>query len=686
MQLNKIILKNFRNHANAEFSFSNGVTGIVGENGAGKSGVVESILFLMTGEGYGTKEAMINVSHVTGYVIGHFTIEGKPAVLERHLDTSKVRLEYDGVVYKKASEVAGLWDSLFQIDKHIMKNVVVSKQKDIALLFSGDAAVREKLFQKIFMVPNTTKLRDIIWNGYIKQQPPQLAVENAGDLSSELQVSEKLLELARAQVQPTAPQAAELDAALIRQAYVNTCINSQADLEKFSTKISELEAIEAGLTDKIATGRECYSEEAHSAAKQTISNLQQIGPLFNRKQAAAAAVTKAEADLQKLGFTAAMADEVADKTQQAARLGGELTTLRTKYKEVNEKLSIYRKNGLTDAVEVCPTCGSEIKDLQAAIAHLTNELEHITRDGEVLSTAIEQNNVRLSKLGGQQQQHQMLTASVTENQAIVDSMADVNYSEQELVEHKEQLALLAAVKEKIDLSVRKLDAAVAERMQLQTRRASLTVYDNRKKSAAHEQAELLLSITEHREKIAKQHALDIEVAGLEKNIASFTAKIATNNAAIAANVRREKYTTVLEEMYEILHTSKLPRMLIQTYADTVAGGINEVLALFNFPYSVSVNSSFGVDVFNESGVKLPSVSGGQEVMIGMSLRLALHELFGCGFPFMIIDEGSDGLAPKAKSQYFEIIENLKNLSKLKQIIVIDHDPALESAVDHVLRL
>ena len=162
--------------------------------------------------------------------------------------------------------------------------------------------------------------------------------------------------------------------------------------------------------------------------------------------------------------------------------------------------------------------------------------------------------------------------------------------------------------------------------------------------------------------------------------------IAKNNKDMQVNARRQNYAKVLEEMYDILHTGKLPRMLIQTYASNVSTGMSNVLGLFEFPYTAEVNNNFGIDVYDASGNKLPSVSGGQEVMVGMSLRLALHEMFGGAFPFMIIDEGSDGLAPAAKKEYFEIIRNLKTMSKLKQIIVIDHDPALENVVDNVLRL
>ena len=43
---------------------------------------------------------MITLGQVTGYVLGHFIIDGKEAVLERHLDSAKVNFKYGDTIYK----------------------------------------------------------------------------------------------------------------------------------------------------------------------------------------------------------------------------------------------------------------------------------------------------------------------------------------------------------------------------------------------------------------------------------------------------------------------------------------------------------------------------------------------------------------------------------------------------------
>jgi DNA repair protein SbcC/Rad50 len=49
MLLSRLVLKNFKRYRNQEICFRDGITGIVGNNGTGKSTIVEAILFALYG-------------------------------------------------------------------------------------------------------------------------------------------------------------------------------------------------------------------------------------------------------------------------------------------------------------------------------------------------------------------------------------------------------------------------------------------------------------------------------------------------------------------------------------------------------------------------------------------------------------------------------------------------------------
>jgi DNA repair exonuclease SbcCD ATPase subunit len=91
-------------------------------------------------------------------------------------------------------------------------------------------------------------------------------------------------------------------------------------------------------------------------------------------------------------------------------------------------------------------------------------------------------------------------------------------------------------------------------------------------------------------------------------------------------------------------------------------------------------------MYTEDNQIVPTVSGGQEMQIGISLHLALHELFSQSFPLLVIDEGTTHLDTTNRKAYFEIIKKLKANEKLQQILIIDHDEGLSTVVDNVINL
>jgi DNA repair exonuclease SbcCD ATPase subunit len=122
------------------------------------------------------------------------------------------------------------------------------------------------------------------------------------------------------------------------------------------------------------------------------------------------------------------------------------------------------------------------------------------------------------------------------------------------------------------------------------------------------------------------------------------------------------------------------------YADVVTEYLQEKLQCFNIPYTPKLSDKFKIEMYTEDNQIVPTVSGGQEMQIGISLHLALHELFSQSFPLLVIDEGTTHLDTTNRKAYFEIIKKLKANEKLQQILIIDHDEGLSTVVDNVINL
>jgi exonuclease SbcC len=679
MILNKLILKNFRNHRSASFEFSEGVTGIIGGNGSGKSRIVEAVLFLLTGEGYGKKAEMLTVGQASGYVIGHMTIDGKEAILERHIDTAKVNFVYDGKTFKKSSEVNEIWSSLFQIDSNIVHNVIVSNQGEIALLFNGDNATKEKLFQKIFKVPNTTKLRDVIWNNYIKDAPPEYPVKDTIEIKSNIQCLEKLIEMSEASLSEVSIDNDAYDELVARKAFLQKVEdsfdkhNKLADsllsvLEKNKSVTASADSLRSKMQlINIQEYRECL------AVQKTAKSMHETKQLWERKKSS---LTEPEKKPDR--------NYIKTLQQKEMELEADLKTKRASVAELNKKIEEYEKSGLSSGV--CPTCGTELKDVAALVEHTEAERARIINAGKI------QKSVLLPVQEALKQQLELLRVweeHEKEAQAIengLETYKDVNFDE-------EAYTLCSSVIEKYSNWELKLSALGKEILaydheahSLRVQIAGLATYDKDPIEFTSEKIAVQAKITDLQNKREEAKKLEIEIAANKREIKGLKQDLEDNSSYLEKNLKRKEYVDVLKNVYDLFHTGKFPRALIQTYSSTVSEYMNEVLSSFDFPYTAKVNETFGIDIFNEEGLQLPAISGGQQVMVGFSLRLALHNMFVGAFPFMIVDEGSYGLNNENAKKYFEIIKSLGKSSKFKQVIVIDHHSELSDYVDNSINL
>lgn len=679
MTLNKIILKNFRTHRSASFDFSEGVTAIIGGNGSGKSSIVEAIVFLLTGEGYGkTKAEMLTVGQTSGYVIGHLEIDGKEAVLERHVDTAKVNFMYDGKTYKKSGEVNELWDSLFQIDKNIVQNVIVSNQGEIAMLFNGDNATKEKLFQKIFMVPNTSKIRDVAWS-YIKEAPPEYPVKDSVELSSNLQCLEKTIELTEEELSKLELDNKQYEDLIARKAYLGKVEESFKLQEKIGPRMEEALEKSRQLTKSIDSLRDKLQLIKIQDYRDCLAEQKAQKSLFDSRASwltKKASLTKPSEELDKSGIQLLQKKEL--------ELEADLKVKREKVAALNKQIEEYEKSGLASGV--CPTCGTELQDIATLVTHTSSERATIISAGKIQKTVLTSTQNVLTEKTKHLQAWEAYEKELQTIESALETYKDVNFDQ-------EAYDLCASVIDKYNNWENKLNSLnnelrdadnVVNRLNVET--ASLTAYDKDITGFNAEKIVIGQKILDFQNTQEAAKKLEIAIAADKREVKSIKQDLTDNASYIDKNNKRSEYTGILKSVYDLFHTGKFPRALIQTYSSTVSEYMNEVLESFDFPYSAKVNETFGIDVYNEEGLLLPSISGGQQVMVGFSLRLALHNMFVGAFPFMIVDEGSYGLNNDNAKKYFEIIKTLGKTSKFKQVIVIDHHTELSEYVDNTINL
>lgn len=158
MMIRNLELHNFLSHENSVVSFDQGVNIIVGQNGAGKSSIIDAIKFALFGDKRGDsiadlikrgKDSMsVSLEFSTGgddYRITRILTMGKNDIRNRDASLLKNGTE----IARTVKEVNSAIEDTLGINKELFRNSVFVEQGEIATLVSEEKAKREETFGRI---------------------------------------------------------------------------------------------------------------------------------------------------------------------------------------------------------------------------------------------------------------------------------------------------------------------------------------------------------------------------------------------------------------------------------------------------------------------------------------------------------------------------------------------------------
>jgi len=180
--IKRIELKNFKSHLNTGIDFNTGISIIMGDNGAGKSSILESISFALFKE-YASKkmDKLINNEKNQMKVTIEFIANNRTykVVRKRKRNSSPESMLYVedngrfSVIEKGDSAVSSEVERIIDLDKNLFLNAVYVRQGEIANLITQNPAEKKEMMGRLLGVQdleNSWKNMKFIIDDYRKQE------------------------------------------------------------------------------------------------------------------------------------------------------------------------------------------------------------------------------------------------------------------------------------------------------------------------------------------------------------------------------------------------------------------------------------------------------------------------------------------------------------------------------------
>jgi DNA repair protein SbcC/Rad50 len=782
MRLNSLRLCNFRQHTDTYITFEDGLTGIIGANGSGKTTILEAIAWALYGQdaARGKKETIRSLRagpNARVKVELDFELGGHRYRIDRGLTHAELYL--DGAEGPIANSITGVSDMLRRrlgMSRDEFFNTYFTGQKELDVMAAMAPSERAQFLSRVLgyerlrvaqklvkersrtIGAEATGVRSAMPDAASIERMHAEAVQRLGQASERARLSGERRDRAGALLSDLVPRwlAAQREREQLQEALSELRVaESEAasyarDAERIGRELADVEMADAEL-------RRLAGELAPLAPlSEELQRLDQLASDDGRRRTLLENERSLEEELRRLRERHAriesappLEEEVTLELEQRRaaleQVQGELEAKRTEWvrdrqeaetkhvalrqqyaevKENRERLVATGEDG------TCPTCERPLHDhYRTVLDHLDEQLDALVADGRYFKSRLEQLEEMPAEIRELDERRRAVFEEVgklerrlAKVQLAVQELAQLGRDLQAKEERFEQVrhdreaipagydaVRHAAARRELE-RLRPLDArATRLATQLERRGALEAERDRAAAGLAAAQARVaalaarrdVLSFSEqsYAELRARHDAAAAELRSAELDAVAAAGEAATAQAAVVrAEDSRAELARARGQLDSLERQKRLHDELDRAYTDLrtdlnvqLRPEMSELASAFITELTdarydeLELDDSYNLTAL-EDGVPKPVISGGEQDIANLCLRLAISQMIaeraGQTFSLLILDEVFGSLDESRRQNVVELLRGLQD--RFEQVILITHIEQVREGLDRVI--
>ncbi|MSS74316.1 hypothetical protein EXS72_01615 [Candidatus Pacearchaeota archaeon] len=670
MIFKKINLKNIRSYKEEEIYFPEGAVLLAGDIGSGKTTILLAIEYALFGLQPGQRgSALLSKGEDSGEVTLELEANNNHLIIERGLKRNNKSINQDFAVVTingarfessitevktKILEVLNYPQDFIRKNNLLYRYTIYTPQEEMKQIILEDAESRLDVLRHVFGMDKYKRIKENIQRVTIQLREEarglQFEVAQIDSKKSDLDSNEKFISI------------------------LNKKLSDKEVFIKEQIKISKEKEIEIGLLMEKTSEREGFKKEIEKSGIVISNKQEQLASINKELISIELILSKNKSDFDENNILEII-KKINSKTKTIEILNKTYIELFSK----NNSLDIMIAQELSKKERVaklsfCLTCLQDVPDSHKHNILLSSEsnIIQIKKDKLKLDSEIQRVSSEISK------EKENLKSLETEKSLLVIQKIKLEESKRYEIKKEE----LMKTKNSIEKDIKLMEEHVY------SLKESSFEYLKFEQSLKSKKDEFNLSL-----KIEKN--VEIEQAEIKKELELTVKEANSLKSEIAkSEVTKKKLIDLLDK--EIWLSNNFTELVSFTEKMILTTLRKEFTKLFNKWFSMLTTDSFGVYldetfspiiVHSDFELDYEFLSGGERTAVALAYRLALNQMINSVLSkiktqeVIILDEPTDGFSEQQLDKVRDILQELH----VKQLIIVSHEPKIESFVDHVIR-